>query len=66
MPDILDELRAFKESDDFANGPDKTNLLTRAIVEIQRLRAKLGAISDLPDEDQARLDKAYATEERKR
>jgi hypothetical protein len=59
MVDILDDLRSAQKSDEIENGPDKTHLFARAIAEIERLRKLVGAVSDLPAEDQAKLDKVY-------
>ncbi len=55
-PDILGELEyAANELGQSRYGV----LLTRAVAEIKRLRGLVGAVTDLPAEDQQRLDDAY-------
>jgi hypothetical protein len=55
-PDILGELEY--AANELGHGRYGA-LLTRAVAEIKRLRGLVGVASELPAEDQARLDRAY-------
>jgi hypothetical protein len=55
-PDLLVELQA--AADELGQGRYGA-LLARAIAEIKRLRGLVGVVTDLPAEDQKRLDRVY-------